>query len=661
MAENACHRCGTPRVGTEEFCPVCDTFFAWHEGDVEVVDPPPPAAPPDDGVRPAAVPPPYEPPVPGPAVPAPPPAARPKVDRVRPPVVSTDTTEVLVAPTAPGTFPLLMRNSSTIVEAYEVEVVDRPSWLTVVHGDTNLLPDESRTVAITLGVAAGALAVAQRYPATVRVRSGVDPARAAEVALTVVVPRSGPPATVTAHPSLVRLQDTDRGRFGVRIDNRASNHPRTYVLSAADAEGVVTVGFVPSTVEVPAGQVAEATAQLTAPAPPPGREASRQLAVTATDEQAPVAVQVTIAQATTAPPERRPLKMRLEPSQVAVVDQTHARLDVVVDNRGGHEDVVVKMRGRDPAGALSFSFDHDGLTLQQGRAVRFGMTIASAPAPPGTTVTRPFTVIAAGGGLESEIDGTLELTARATAITTAALRLVPDHLVVSSGRGTFRVEVDNRRSAYPLQVRLTGADEFGRASLRFNPPEIGVAPGQVGVATVVVAHPKPDGGSSESRRIRVSAGAGNDAVHAEAVFTQRAQSYRIWWAYVVAILGIVLVGLGALLALDGLDVMRADGVVRELIRNAEGNDRPAGDNVRAAVVVVSLAFVLLSLVMMLFGLVGTTGRGVRAGAVVAALFAGAALVAGTTLVGVSVGGFGLVLAGAVVAFVGGVLIRHFRS
>ena len=138
-----------------------------------------------------------------------------------------------------------------------------------------------------------------------------------------------------------------------------------------------------------------------------------------------MAVQVTIAQATTPAPERQPLKLRLEPSQVAVVDATHARLDLVVDNRGGHEDVVVLSAAAIPPRAVSFAFDHDGFPLPQGRAVRLGMGSRIRPGAARQSVTRPFTVVATAGGLEAEIKGTLELTSRPAAITTAPVRLVP--------------------------------------------------------------------------------------------------------------------------------------------------------------------------------------------------------------------------------------------
>jgi hypothetical protein len=675
--DDACHRCGAARDGSE-FCPVCDTFFAWHAPSsgaptdpTSTMEMPAPPAPSDEAgagasrLAPLAPqPPPYVPPVTPratpPAPPAPPrPAATPRpADRVLPPVVTTETTEVTVTPEASGTFPLVVRNPSTIVEAYDVVLVGAPAWLSLQHGDTHLLPDESRPVVVTLAIAPGALALAQRLVVTVRIHSGVDTERSADVTLLVVVPRSGPPATLTARPILVRLHDADRGEFGLRLDNRSSNHPRRYTLSAVDPEGVVRTDFAPPVVEVPAGGVAEATARFVAPPPAPGQEEARQLTVTATDEVGPVTAQVTVAQSTTAERQRVPVKLRLEPSQVALVDQGQARLDVVVDNRAGHDDVVVHLRGHDPANALGFGFDHDGFTVGAGRAVRLGMEVRSHLAPPGQTVTRPFTVVAHAAGLETEIAGTLELTSRAAAVTTAAVRLVPDHLVVRSRKGTFRVEVDNRRGAEPLHVLLSGSDEFGRASFHVTPTQLTVAPGQVGIATAVVTHAKPEGGSSDSRKVRITAASGAESLQAEAVFTQESDSYRRAWAYLVAVLGVVLVGLGAFLEVHDLGLDTPEAVTRAIVDEAQSGSMPSTALIRAAVAIVSLALVLLGLVMMLFGLVGTTGRGLRVGGVFAALFSGAAIAA---LMAEGVGGFWLAIAGAVIAFVGGIMIRSARS
>ena len=643
MAEQgACSRCGTPRTGSASFCPVCDTFLGWHDDETPiatVAETEAARASDSDQATP-------------PAPPTPPPAPPPVADRVRPPVVSTETSEVVVATDAPGTFSVAIRNSSTIVDSYTLQVADPPAWLSIEHGDTNLLPDETRTVQVTVAVRPGTLAVAQRLHVTVGVGSTVDPTKAAEVPLTVVVPPSGPPASLVAHPALVRLEDRAQGSFALRLDNRASNHPRQYRLSASDPEGAVVLDFVPSVVRVSAGQVADATVRFAAPEPAPGKDATRQLTVTATDEESPVTVQVTIAQVTSPEPERRPVRLRLEPSQVSAVDVPSVGLNIVVDNRAGHEDAVVSLRGRDPANVLSFAFDHDGFTVGAGRAVRLGMSIWSAPVPRGGSVTRPFTVVAFAGGAEVEVSGTFELTSRPAAIATARLFVVPDHLVVSSRRGTYSVELDNRQGAEPLQVALSGADEFGRAGLSFSPSHVAVPPGGVGRATLTVKHPKPTGGASASRRVRVTASAGPDAVHGEAVFTQEARSYRRWWGIVAVVVGALLAVVGVLLATDDPELAGAESAVRSVIEDAQSGSMPGEDEIRLVVAVVALGIVLLSAVIMLFGLAGTTGRSIRVAAVLAAL----AAVAATVSTGV-MGGIALVLVGAVLAFVGGILVR----
>ena len=65
----------------------------------------------------------------------------------------------------------------------------------------------------------------------------------------------------------------------------------------------------------------------------------------ATDEEGPVTVPVTIVQETST---KLPVRLRLEPSQVSAIDTPYVDLDIVVDNRGGHEDAVVSLKGGTP-------------------------------------------------------------------------------------------------------------------------------------------------------------------------------------------------------------------------------------------------------------------------------------------------------------------------
>lgn len=637
--ERVCSNCGVPYPDSASFCSGCDTFLGWH---VDVDEAPVGAA--EDAATGAAG--------AGAKTATDEASPPPRTDPVRPPAVSTETSEVVVAADAPGTFQMVVRNTSTIVDSYGIEVADPPSWLTLTHTDTNLLPDETRPVQVTLAVRPRTLAVAQHVQVTLSVRSTVDKTSSADVPMSVVVPPSGPPAALLARPTLVRLEDRAQGTFALRLDNRAANHPRRYRMSASDPEGVVVLEFVPSVVDVPAGTTSDVMVRFAAPEPPPGKETTRQLTVTATDEDGPVSVHMTIVQATTAAPVRQPVKLRLEPSQVSAVDATTVGLDLVVDNRGGHDDVVVSLSGRDPANAVSFAFDHGGFTLPAGRAYRLGMRLKAALPPRGGSVTRPFTVVAFAGGLEAEVSGTFEHTSRPAAIATARVRLLPDHLVVSSRRGTFAVEIDNSDGTEPLEVAVSGSDEFGRAGFRFSPAHVTVPPGQVGRTSVVVEHPKPAGGTAASRRVRVTATAATGAVSDEAVFTQQARSYRRLWAILAVLVGVLLTVLGVLRYASVPELSGVEAAVRALIDDAESQSNPAEDQIRIVVAAAALGVVLLCAVMMLFGLIGTTGRSVRIASILAALAA-----IGATVSSRVTGGLALVLMGSALAFVGGILVR----
>jgi hypothetical protein len=641
MADQVCGTCGTSNPESASFCRVCDTFLGWHE-DLEEPTPGPASVPAEaaseTSERSASV---QE-----DGTPTPP------QERVRPPLVSPDTADVVVTPTAPGTFELSIKNDSTIVDSYVIQPSAPPSWLTVVHSDTNLLPDQVRTVQVTLAIRPLELALAQETIIPLQLRSTVDPSQFAEVAVSVVVPKEGPPATLVAHPSLIRLEDRGQGACSLRFDNGAANFPRRYRLSAADPEGVVVFEFAPPTVEVAAGETADAVVRFAAPEPPPGRDVTRQLTVTGEDEDGPVSVQVTVSQSTMPEPERQPVRMRVEPSKVTVVDSSTATVDLLIDNRAGTDLVKVNLSGRDEARAVSFDFEFRRVAIPAGKQGWVRVKLATAPPPRGQSVSRPFTIVAADGVAEVEAAGTIEVTSRQAAIATAQVRLVPEHLVVSSRKGTFAVDVDNRYGVENLVVHLSGADEFGRARLRFSPTDLTVPPGRQVRATLVVEHPRPPGGSSESRRVQVYATSGNDTIQADAVMTQRAASYQRLWAILTTLVGVVLIVLGVIVyrvnpAMDG-----AEAGVRSLISDAMDGSTPAEAEIRTGVAVTALGIVLLSAVIIALGMTSSTGRGVKGGAIFAALGAVAATV------GIMVfGGLALVLIGAVVAFIGGILLR----
>jgi len=650
--QRVCKTCGTPADGSAAFCTVCDTYLGWS-ANAEVAAPRQPGGAPQGRAGEQA------------GAPAEQPRRERQPDRVVAPVASVKQTEVTVSATAPATFEIDVKNDSTIVDSFSIHAADPPPWLTVTHGEANLLPGVLRTVPVTFSITSGVLAVAQRVTVPLFVRSGVDASRATPLSIVVSVPPSGPAATLVARPNLIRLEDAAEGSFRLRLDNSAANFGRRYALSGTDPEGVVRLDFVPTTVDVPPGGDAEATVRFSAPPPPPGKELSRQLNLTATDAEGAVSVAVTVTQATSAPPESLPIRIRLEPAQVTLVDRTVAELNLVLDNRGGHETVKFNLSGRDPEKQVGFRFDHTRVAVRPASLGYVRVVVETTPVARGVTDTRPFTVVAtADDGREVEAAGSLELTSHPDPITTARLSIQPEHVVTKGRKGSFAVDVDNRQGSEPLQVQLTGADEFGRARLSFRPAVLLVPPGQVARALAEIEHARPEGGQSSTRRVQVAATSATGSVSGQATFTQEAESHRRLWAVLLVLLGAMAVAVGALVWAADDTVRGVGGAVDRLVSNAMNRTTPTAKDIVAVTITTLLAPIGLSVAMMMLGLTGK-GRLVRASAVFSVLFAGGITAAAPVArlagydTGVVLDPAGLVLigVGAVTAFIGGVLLK----
>ncbi len=664
--ERVCKKCGTPADGSAAFCGVCDTYLGWsvnaepaaprqpggaprgRAGEQERVAPPGP-----DGQR-----------DPG-ALQDEPPRREQNPDRVVAPVASVKQAEVTLSAAAPATFELDVKNDSTIVDSYTIHAADPPPWLTVTHDEANLLPGVLRTVPVTFSIRPGVLAVAQRVTVPLVVRSGVDATRATPLSIAVVVPRSGPAATLAAQPNLIRLEDTREGSFRLHLDNRAANFARQYLLAGSDPEGVVRFDFAPPAVDVPPGGSAEATVRFAAPAPPPGKELSRQLILTATDPDGQVSVPVTVAQSTSPPPEDLPVRLRLEPAKIALVEATSAEVNVVLDNRGGHDTVKFNLTGRDPGNQVGFRFQHTRVAVRPGSLGYVQLVVETAPVARGESASRPFSVVAtADDGREIEATGSLDLSSRPDAISSARLYVQPEHLLTTGRKGTFAVDVDNRQGSTPLQVQLTGSDEFGQARLTIKPPALQVPPGQVARAIAAIEAPRPTGASASSRKVQFSAISAAGTISGEATFTQQAAaSHRRLWAVLLVLLGAAVLALGA--ALWTKDVGTVDDSVMDLVK-ADSVDSIANSDVATVGGAALLVLIALCALLMLFGLTGP-GKLVRRAAVFAVLCG--VLVAAADRVAaiadVNLGGvefnpavLAVVVSGAAIAFVGGILLKR---
>ena len=666
MADRICGVCGASNPPDAAFCRVCDTYFDWdgtgdapkaQHGPATSADPAAGATP--GGTTSGAASDPTE-QQPTADEHAPQPRTEP---RAATPVALLERTDVLVTPQAPGTLGIVLRNASDIVDGIVVHPAAPPPWLVVTQEDANLMPGETRTVTVTFATRPGVLVVAQELALTLVVRSSIDPAKLVEVAVQLTVPRIGPPPTLSGRPALVHVDDTGEGSFMLAFDNRAANFPRRYVLSAHDPEDVVRVGFLPPVVDVPAGGTVETTVRFTAPEPEAGQEVSRQVTVTASeggdgggtdaggtggaDGAGRVSTTVTITQRTAAPPERRPVVVRLEPSHLQTTDDRTVAFDVVIDNRASAVGVALSLSARDPQRLVSFSFGEDRLVVGPHRVTTVHALLRTAAPPPGTTQSRPFSVVATDGTVEVEASGVLEVASRAATITTARLRVEPSTLATQERHGVFGVHVDNRAGTDVLRVRLTGSDEFGRARLTFTPPDVAVPPGQVATVRLAVDSEPPRGGTTSSRHLRVTASDGKAAVEAEAVLTQTSPDRRPVAKRWLVVLGALLAMFGAVLPWLGT-MIDPDSVVAVATSAAEGDEAA----IPAAATIVSTVLVLLLGIAMLFGLNSSTGRGIRIAAVLMILLAIAAGVAGTPGTGLALVGLG-----AVLGFIGGVFAR----
>lgn len=682
MPERICDVCGAANPATAEFCRVCDAYIGWDGGQ----PPSGPASAPGTGpaasaTTTAAAPtttataaataaPATSAPTPAPTTPsagtgtvgsgapggASGPAAaaelRPE-ERAEVPVVSPDQASVVVTRDTAGTFTLSLKNVSPVVDGMVVHALAPPSWLVVTHDDANLMPGEARTVTVTLAARPGEAVVAQDLDLPMLVRSSLDPTKAAPVAVRVTVPPYGPPPTLTTRPHLLQLDDATDGAFTVTIDNRASNHPRHYALAVQDDEDVVRADVVPPAVDVPALGTADVRVRFSAPAPAPGREATRRLTLSGSDDDGPVSTTVTVVLRTAAVEEPEPFTVRLEPSHLHVVGTDTGAFDVIVDNRADDDGLPVEVAGRDPQRLVAFSFGHDRFVVPGGRATRVHALLRTTAPAPGTSASRPFSVVVSDGRREVEATGLVDVSAPADPITTARLQVHPATLSTQARRGVFAVDVDNRAGASPLTVRLSASDELGQARFAFSPGQVTVAPGQVARVQLAVDAPLPDGGTSRSRAVTVVASDAAGSVEGRATLTQSARDWR-------PVAKRWLVWLGAIAMIAGALLPWLDGQVVDL--ELVVTEAASGDEVAisiAAAVAATLLVALLALVMLL-GLTGT-GKQIRRSAILAALLGIGALIAqGQFRVDdafVVTNGVPLILLGAVLGFVGGVFAR----
>lgn len=579
------------------------------------------------------------------------------------PTVTVATPEVTVTPDAPGEVELAIENMTNIVDGYVFEAVDPPSWLELGQPDVHLMPGESRTVTLSLGMRQETMVVAQRVPLTVVARSVEDDGRRSDVRLVVTVPPHGPRVTLEARPSLIRLEDTGSGSFSVRLDNRAANYPQTVGMSGNDSEGVVKFAFTPEVVEVPAGAMVEAAVTFAAPQPAAGQQLNRQLTITATNDEGPVVATVTLVQSTEAAPVDAPIKVQVQPSSIHIVDASEADFEVLVDNRGGHSGVIVSLTGKDPEQRVAFAFVPARFVAVAGHVTRAHGRLRAYPPPRGTSATHPFTVVASDGTTDAEAPATLEISTSASAIATAELRASPQKLDLGTHRdGEFGIEVDNRRGGEALNVAFSGRSDDGLVRATFAPPELAVAPGAVGHTRMSVSSPHPRAGQTGLRRLEIVASDGVQSLTTNAELAQLGPDRRRPTSRWLVFIGALLVAVGALI-LRWFSNAEVDLELDDWIRSIPSFQFFQGMPSETAIdqVEAPLRIILVALaVAMLFGMAGKSGGLTRKSALLVVLLTVGFLVS-IAIVAFSPPGFDLGLPiiwlGAVLGYIGGVLAR----
>ena len=525
MAERNCGQCGAANETSAHFCISCGAYLGWDTGS-------PAERPGSTAERPGST---AErqasraEPAKGDADPPghsqqtlveAPPAESGQAGLVKAPRASVVDRDVTVDGAEGGGVELRVFNPSSIVEGYRVDAVAPPPWLTIGQPTIRLLPGEDTVAQVGLTVAPKTVAVA-RLPLRLRVCPLNDEEKYAEVDLLLTVPPAGRPVTIRPEPAVVRLRDSTRGQFTVHLNNQDSNYPQRYQLSGSDDEGVVRFFFTPVAVEIAPWASAPVGVRFESPAPDAGEQTNRQLKVRAVSDADTVEATVALVQQSSAAPPDAPVRLRLEPTVLRTQDSSAVELDIIVDNNAGSQNRRITFLGRDPESRLQFSFYHRELWVRAGAETRTRARLEARMPSAGEELTRQFTIVANDGRHQSDVAGSWVQSASRAPITTAAVRLEPEHLRVRDrADGRMGVVIDNRRGARPLRVRLSGSDPEGIVGFVFNPPVLEVGAGRWGRAELTVSAPPPPSNQTAARPLRVRASDEHGAVEADGVFNQ---------------------------------------------------------------------------------------------------------------------------------------------
>jgi hypothetical protein len=510
------------------------------------------------------------------------------------------------------------------------------------------------------------------------------------------------PVALKLDPSVVRVRDTAVGQLEAIVDNRAGTRVRRVFLTGRDPERLVRFTFSPPSLDVLPGEIGRARVRMEAQLPEPGQEATRQVTVVAADGNREIEASGTFGQITSPKPVETPVALKLEPSLIRVRDSTFGQFQVVVDNRQGIRPRRVALAGTDPERALQFSFWPPVVDVDRGQIARSNVRVDGYPPEPGREVTRQFAISASDGAKEVETDGTfIQASSPPAPDEPMTLRLEPSVIRVrNSGSGSTTVYADNRGGSRPRRVQFGGHDPERVIRFAFTPPVIDLAPGQMGGVRVQLSAPRPDGGAQVTRPFTIVASDGAKDTDSSGSFVQEASDRRPLWRIALTVIGALLMIAGVFLSWTRSDAFRVteNDAVSQLYC---GNPAPAADlnEVFGAVnvlpdgitglewrppelkastllpcdfndqllqnlgqLVSAGAVVILLAIVALLGLFGPKGVVTRLAALVAAVgLVGFVVVVQLVNVGRPDLGVVVIVAGCVLAFIGGALAKPARG
>ena len=145
MAEFQCKDCGAANPPNARFCGGCDAYLGW--------DTAPPAASAAGSAAPSAT------------------VTATEDSRALPPNVKLVASEAVIEPGVGASIEMRIRNNSTIVDAYRIDAVEAPEWLTIEQPEIRLMPGENQSMTATFKLVEGAFVEAQTIKLPLRLSS----------------------------------------------------------------------------------------------------------------------------------------------------------------------------------------------------------------------------------------------------------------------------------------------------------------------------------------------------------------------------------------------------------------------------------------------------------------------------------------------------------